>query len=657
MLPALRWCLLPLLVIAGGACQSANSLGRTQAQIYLPLIPGSSQPVGSASPTLNPERVDPAASGAAQRALVDIESLVANNAGGLVSNHAAGLSGQVWVASGLVSNHSAGLAGGGTSPRRVASLAEVPLQRALIYLSDTRERPFLDPETGQVLATTTDDSGAFKFAKAPAGETVVVNAALSGNRRLVGFQIPVERQEAVLRLDLASTLVTEFLRERALERGATASLGDLDPGLRALPELTRLTREGLTLGAISIPDLRVGRIPDMNRRYLVEFATSLPLLRGQWEDLLGEKLSVVETMAGSIPGFRGDGGPAKSARFSNPSGLVRRADGSWLVADTGNNRVRRIAPDGTMSTMAGNGTPESITARILAGEIQDVYGVGGAAEGTILFDPRSVQPLPGGSWLLGAVGNSSVYHIDPAGTLRALVDPHPGGVVSEGNVRTGSPRPTLRSPIGMALSPDGKVYIADITHRVIRRLVWTDEAKPDTYVIDKVAGRYGVQGTVPIGMSALYQQSPPAETALSAPYGICFDAEGQLIFTDTFANRVLRIEKGDGRLHVLAGSGHSTVSGDGGPATQAGLPFPTAIVYDAKRNRILVGSWQSPRIRAINLSSGLITTLAGAGEDAQDGLLRKAALGDIGGLALDDEGRPVFTEVQMGRVRRLWLSE
>ena len=589
--------------------------------------------------------------------LVDLNQLVANNAGGLVSNQAASLSGQAWVASNLVANNSAGLIANGAGLFRIASLTEVPLQRALVYLSDTRERPFLDPDTGQILSTTTDDSGVFKFAKAPASASVVVNAVLSGNRRLVGFQVPREKQEAILRLDLASTLVTEFLRERALERSATASLGDLDPDLQALPDLTRLTQEGLASESLTVPDLRVGRIPDMNRAYLVGFASRLPVLRARWETLLGEKLSVIETIAGSIPGFRGDGSPATEARFANPSGLVRTSDGSWIVADTGNNRIRRIAPDGTTSSLAGNGTPETITARVLAGESIDYSGFGGAAAGTILYDPRSVLPLPGGSLLVGVLGNSRILHVDAAGTMRLLVDPHPGGTVSEGNVRAGSPKPTIRSPIGMTLGPDGKVYIADIQHHVVRQLTWTQEASPDTYVIDKVAGLYGNQNVVPIGMAYMYALKPPRETAIAGPYGICFDGQGQLIVTETFGNRVLRLEQADGRLHVLAGTGRSTVSGDGGQATAAGVPYPTAITYDATRNRVLVGSWQSPRIRAIDLATGIISTLAGTGDDSQDGLIRKAAIGDIGGLALDAQGRPVFTEVQTGRVRRLWLSE
>ena len=657
-----RWAI-ALSITAIAACQNPGSVGssfsRSDLGFHLPSpslkTPGQ-QPVASPAsirqetpeiPLIDPRGLP----------LVDPAKLLANNAGGLVSNQAASLAGQVFVAASLVANQSAGLISNGTSTYRISSLSEVPLQRALIYLSDTRERPFLDPETGQILATTTDDLGAFTFTKAPASESVVVNAVLSGNRRLVGFQIPREGQAATLRLDLASTLVTEFLRERALERSATASLGDLDPDLQALPDLTRLTQEGLASGSLTVPDLRVGRIPDMNRAYLVGFASRLPVLRARWETLLGEKLSVIETIAGSIPGFRGDGSPATEARFANPSGLVRTSDGSWIVADTGNNRIRRIAPDGTTSSLAGNGTPETITARVLAGESIDYSGFGGAAAGTILYDPRSVLPLPGGSLLVGVLGNSRILHVDAAGTMRLLVDPHPGGTVSEGNVRAGSPKPTIRSPIGMTLGPDGKVYIADIQHHVVRQLTWTQEASPDTYVIDKVAGLYGNQNVVPIGMAYMYALKPPRETAIAGPYGICFDGQGQLIVTETFGNRVLRLEQADGRLHVLAGTGRSTVSGDGGQASAAGVPYPTAITYDATRNRVLVGSWQSPRIRAIDLATGIISTLAGTGDDSQDGLIRKAAIGDIGGLALDAQGRPVFTEVQSGRIRRLWLSE
>ncbi|MBM3274189.1 MAG: hypothetical protein FJZ00_03485, partial [Candidatus Sericytochromatia bacterium] len=110
-----------------------------------------------------------------------IPGLVSNNAGSLVSNNTASLAGSVLAPAALISNNGNNLVSNGSANFRVSSLDAVPLQRALIYLSDTRERLYLDPASGAVLTTTTDDQGKFRFDKAPGGDTVVVNAVLSGN--------------------------------------------------------------------------------------------------------------------------------------------------------------------------------------------------------------------------------------------------------------------------------------------------------------------------------------------------------------------------------------------------------------------------------------------------------------------------------------------
>jgi hypothetical protein len=189
----------------------------------------------------------------------DTAMLVAISAGSLTFNQAAGLSGDVRAFGSLIAN--------AACSRRVQALGvEVPLQRALIYLADTRERLWLSPQDGSILATTSDDQGRFAFAEAPVSETLLVHAVMSGNRRLVGH-LDTRGDGATVSIDVASTMVTEMLRTRALAIGASASISTLDPGLVATPTLQALTREGLQRGKLSLPSLGVGQLPGMVRRY------------------------------------------------------------------------------------------------------------------------------------------------------------------------------------------------------------------------------------------------------------------------------------------------------------------------------------------------------------------------------------------------------
>ncbi len=581
---------------------------------------------------------------------IDPASLIGNNSGSLVSNNAASLAGDVLAPAGLVANNSNALISDNASKFQVSALSTVPLQRALIYLSDTRERLFLDPSTGAVIATTTDEDGKFRFEKAPSGDSVVVNAVLSGNRRMVGFAItrPGENQ---VQLNIGSTLVTEFLRSRALLAPEPRTLGSYDPELKAVPGLVRLTSAGLEADRIGLPDLTVGRIPAMNGRYLTELATRVPDLKKAWETLLGTRLTVIETVAGTRTGFGGDGGPARAANLMNPSALALAADGGILVADTGNGRIRRIGPDGTIATVVGGGDPAALAARIAAGEELSPVGDGAKATEAVLQEPRGVMPGPFGTLVVTEFAGMRVRVVLPDGRIATIMQGQfkPGS--SDGPL-LGSPPPSVHVPSHLVMGPDGAIYLADSGNHVVRRLAVPNPVDLSSAVISRFAGTYKFRH-----LDVLAADGTPAPDApLANPLGMCFDQDDNLYVSELFSHHVVRIGA-DGKLYNFAGNGTGSVSGDGGPALQAGLPFPSALACDDDRHRILIGSWQSPRIRSVDLGTGRISTLAGGGTSSEDGLALDAALSDIGGMALEPGGNLLFTDSQSGRVRRLWLAD
>jgi sugar lactone lactonase YvrE len=599
-------------------------------------------PVNSAStpPSAIPAaKVDPAPVLTAE----GLAKLVSNNSGSLVSNNTASLAGSVTApstliganTSKLIGANSSKLLGGNTSKFAIAAITTEPLQNALVYLSDAYERLWVDPDTRAVIATTTDDQGRFTFAKAPATDSIVVNAVLAGNRRMVGFLVTRPGENAVA-LDVASTLVTEFLRSRAYAAGGR-TLGSYDPDLTRTPPLAKLTREALDAEKIALPDLLVGRIPVMNRDYLVSFATKLPQLKKAWEDMLGEKITVIETVAGDRTGFAGDGGPARAARLANPGALTLGGDGAVYIADTSNNRIRRLGADGKIATIAGGGTE--------LGESVD-------ATKALLREPRGVLPLPAplGGFLLTEFAGTRLRMVGPDGKIQTLVQ----GDYSEGG-RDGpllaTPSPTVLFPSAMAAGPDFAIYLADTGNHVVRRLSLGNPGDPSSAKIDKFAGTYGNAQVTnqPDGTSA-------SDAIFGHPAGLSFDGAGNLYVAEFSGHRITKITP-DRKVFRAAGTGAVGLTGDGGPAVAATLTYPTSVAYDSEKDRLIVGSWHSPRLRAIDLKTDTISLLAGGGDAAEDGFAAEAALGDVGGVAVEASGNLLFLDVQTSRLRRLWLKD
>src|SRR5260370_2166525 len=99
---------------------------------------------------------------------------------------------------------------------------------------------------------------------------------------------------------------------------------------------------------------------------------------------------------------------------------------------------------------------------------------------------------------------------------------------------------------------------------------------------------------------------------LNGPFDVAFDAAGNLYFSDTFNNRIRRVDAKSGVITTVAGNGDKGYSGDGGPATEAGLDEPYGIVLDRPGN-IFIADRLNRRVRRIDAASGIILTLAGTG--------------------------------------------
>ena len=152
----------------------------------------------------------------------------------------------------------------------------------------------------------------------------------------------------------------------------------------------------------------------------------------------------------------------------------------------------------------------------------------------------------------------------------------------------------------------------------------------------------------------------PAEKALlNGPFDVCFDRAGNLFFSDTFNNRIRRVDAKTGVITTVVGNGEKGYSGDGGPAIKAALNEPYGVVIDRAGN-LYIADRLNRRVRRVDVASGVITTLAGTGEAAYSGdggPAAQAGLAEPNGLAFGPgETRLYITDVADNRVRVVDLA-
>lgn len=230
---------------------------------------------------------------------------------------------------------------------------------------------------------------------------------------------------------------------------------------------------------------------------------------------------LITTMAGNgVAGFSGDGALAVAAQLSNPGGIALGSDGSLYISDRGNSRVRRVGPDGIISTVAGNGS-----SWYTALPPPNVIGDGGPASNAMV-GPAGLVVSPDGTLYIADAGTDRVRRVGPngiistiAGTSVGMVGSGDGGLAINANLG-------LSSDSGVTIGSDGSVYVTDTYQNRVRRIA------PDG-TITTVAGT-GTQGFSGDG-------GPAAGAQFRSNYGITFGADGAIYVADTGNNRIRRI--------------------------------------------------------------------------------------------------------------------
>jgi RHS repeat-associated protein len=332
---------------------------------------------------------------------------------------------------------------------------------------------------------------------------------------------------------------------------------------------------------------------------------------------------VITTVAGNgISGIGGDGGPATQAALRVPMGVAITPDGSFYITDSFNERVRRVDPNGIITTVAGTGNP-------------GYSGDGGQATLATLRTPSGVAIAPDGSYYIVDQGNSCIRRVGPEGIITTVAGIGVNGFSGDGGPAT---QAALSGPTTIAVAPDGSLYIADPGNRRIRRV------GPDG-IITTVAGT-GLGGSSGDGGLA-------TQATLNGPTGISVAPDGSLYIADLGANRVRRVGP-DGIITTVAGTGSPGFSGDGDSATQAALNSPRGVTV-APDGSFYITDQNNHRIRRVS-QDGIITTVAGIGGGfpfgGDGGLATQASLNFPRGVGIGPDGSFYIVD-NTSRIRRV----
>jgi large repetitive protein len=331
--------------------------------------------------------------------------------------------------------------------------------------------------------------------------------------------------------------------------------------------------------------------------------------------------------------FLSDGVLATIAPIYLPRGVAVDAAGNLFLADSLNNRVRRVdAVTGIISTVAGNGSP-------------GFAGDGGLATDAQIFNP--------GGLVLDGAGN--IYFVDSNNFVIRRVDavshiittvagtPDVTGFAGDNGLATSAEFSFTDGTGGLAFDTAGNLYIADTGNNAIR------EVTAGTGIITTVAGT---------GAAGFNGDNILATTArLNGPANLSIGPDGSLYIADLSNQRIRKVTAATGMITTIAGNGNLGFAGDGGPATAVEMNSPAAVLLDPAGNIYIADSGNN-RLLKIPVTTGNIQIIAGGpvGDSGDQGPANMATMSGPSSLYLDQSGNLVFSDRFNNRVREIYSS-
>jgi len=339
-----------------------------------------------------------------------------------------------------------------------------------------------------------------------------------------------------------------------------------------------------------------------------------------------DRNGVIRAYAGNgIYGYGGDGGQAPGARFAEPMGLALDRDGSLLIADNENHRIRRVS-GGTISTVAG---------------ASHYGGDNGPATSALLDWPDGVAVDRDGAVYIADMGNNRIRKVPPTGAITTYAGTGENGVAGDGGLALSA---QLSLPQLLALDGAGNLY--SINQDRVRKI------SPGGIITTAAQNRE-------IGDPRPTLEGPPS-LVISA---IAVDAQGNLYFAETWPACRVRKVTPEGVITKIAGADACGYSGDGGPATAARISAAWGMTVD-KNGDLYIADTGNHRVRKVTPDGKISTVVGNGGDEAPGPTPQPAASASIGspmGIAIDESGdlyvsdnnSPSIAKVSGGMVYRI----
>ncbi|MBI3851275.1 MAG: HYR domain-containing protein [Verrucomicrobia bacterium] len=363
---------------------------------------------------------------------------------------------------------------------------------------------------------------------------------------------------------------------------------------------------------------------------------------------------IITTVAGNgIDTYGGDGGPAINASLSFPNGLAMDAAGNLFSADSGNHLIRRVeAATGIISTVAGAISDAGFGFR----------GDGGPASSALFNGAYGVALNSSGNLFIADQSNHRIRRVDlpvpysSSCSFKVIVrDTEPPSIICPSDVAVaaapGQPSAVVQYPLPTATDngsnvivtctpPPGSVFPVGTT------TVTATAVDTAGGIVTTIAGNglraYGGDGGLATNASFSLAYNP-----------VAVDVAGNVFIADSENNRVRRVDAASGVITTVAGNGGASLSGLGGAATSAGVPFPAAVAVDNSGNLFIS---IRGRILRVDVAAGTISVFAGNGSlnyNGDGGLAINASIGQVMGLALDGTDSLLLVDVFNGVVRKI----
>jgi hypothetical protein len=330
---------------------------------------------------------------------------------------------------------------------------------------------------------------------------------------------------------------------------------------------------------------------------------------------------VIATVAGNgSAGYSGDGGAATNARLNNPFDVTVDGSGNIFIADTDNQRIRKVNTKGIITTVAGNG-------------VNTYFGDGGAATNASLHYPEGVTVDATGNLYIGDENNLRVRKVNTKGIISTVAGNGIAGYFGDGGAATNA---SLFYPKNVVIDTHSNLFIADAFNNRIRKV----NARG---IITTIAGE------------GLMDNGPATNANFCTTRGVAVDASGDLFVVDYGNSRIREVK--NNIIFTVVGTGAQNHTGDGGAATNATLYQPSDVTVDGYGN-LFIADFDNECVRKVD-TNGIITTVAGNGTVGYSGdgyPATNAAFNEPVSVAVDAPGNLFISDFNNNVIRKVDTS-